>query len=195
MGDVRRRIPFCARRCGPPPYVGGYGLIHAVEHELEYGALAEIAGHLRARVVSAEFLLVDVFLEYVAEHVGVDFVGLAGGRVVEIPRVASKEIEDVLERAVGDEDARFVGEAVVKFDVVRQEQAAVEVADFSEQGAYVVTAGGFGFGESFKEQRVEEDRIEFIRAKFLAAEIELVGQVIRPPTRARRCRRRCGHTP
>ena len=65
--------------------------------------------------------------------------------------------------------------------MVRQEQAAVEVADFSEQGANVVTAGGFWFSEAFKEQRVEEDRIEFIRAKFLAAEIELVSQVIDVP--------------
>ena len=49
-------------------------LVHAVEDELVDGALAQVAGHFRARVVSAEFLLVDVFLEDVAEHVGVDLV-------------------------------------------------------------------------------------------------------------------------
>ena len=102
---------------------------------------------------------------------------LAAGRVVEIPRVAAKEIEDVLERAVGNEDARLVGEAVVEFDAVRQEQAAVEVADFAEQGAGVRAAGGFGLGEAFKEQGLQEDGIEFIGAA-LPALGEFIREVI-----------------
>ena len=73
--------------------------------ELEDGALAEVTGHLRTGVVSAEFLLVDVFLEDVAEHVGIDFLVVAAGRVVEIPRVAAEQRENVLERDVGNEDA------------------------------------------------------------------------------------------
>ena len=155
----------------------GERLIDPVQNQFENCPLAKVAGHLRARVVSAEFLLVDVFLEDVAEHVGIDFVGLTAGRVVEIPRVAAKEIENVLKRAVGNDDARLVGEAVIELDMMRQDQAAVEVADFSEQGVGFRAAGGFGFGETFKEQCLQEYGIEFVRAQFLATEIKFVRQV------------------
>ena len=58
-----------------------------------------------AGVVGAKSLLVDVFLENVAQHVGVDFVVLAAGRVVEVPGVAIEEVEEVVEGPVGDVDA------------------------------------------------------------------------------------------
>ncbi len=72
--------------------------INLVEDELVDGLLAKVAGDFRSGVVSAEFFLVDVFLEDVAEDVGIDFVVVATGRVVEIPGVALEESEEVLER-------------------------------------------------------------------------------------------------
>ena len=63
--------------------------------------LAEILGDFGAGVIGAEGFLVDVLLEDVAEHVGVDFVVLAARRVVEVPGVAVEEVEEVLERLVG----------------------------------------------------------------------------------------------
>ena len=92
---------------------------------------AEILGDLGPGVVCAEGLLVDVLLEDVAEHVGVDLVVLAAGRVVEVPGVAVEEVEQVLEGPIGDVDLR-----VFLLDLVRQEQAAVEVLDLAEQLAW-----------------------------------------------------------
>ena len=84
------------------------GGVDLVEDELVDGLLAKVLGDLGAGVVGAEFLLVDVFLEDVAEHVRVDLVVVAAGRVVEVPGVALEEGEEIFERLVGNADLRVL---------------------------------------------------------------------------------------
>ena len=119
--------------------------------------LAEVFGDLGARVVGAERLLVDVLLEDVAEHVGVDLVVLAAGRVVEVPGVASKRSNRFSKALSGTSSVR-----VVLLDLVRQEQAAVEVADLADELA--VASGerlSSRLGEAFEEEQLEEVAVKY----------------------------------
>ena len=133
--------------------------VYLVQDELVDGLLAEVAGDLRAGVVGAEFLLVDVFFEDVAEDVGVDFVVVAAGRVVEVPGVALEKGEEVFEGYVRDADVR-----VGSLDAVRQKEAAVEEFDLAEKARDLGTALLLGLGEAFKEKGLQEDGVVTVGA-------------------------------
>jgi len=90
--------------------------VHTVEDQAVDGALAEVFGDFRPGVVSAEGFLVDVLLEDVAENVGIDLVVIALWRIVQIPRVAAEQREQVFESLIRHGD---LGPA--DFDGVRQE--------------------------------------------------------------------------
>ena len=109
------------------------------------GALAEILGDFGRRVIGAERLLVDVLLEDIAENVGIDFVIVLAGDVVQIPGVAAEEGEYVFESFIGDGDVR-----VFDLYLVGQEKAAVEVLDLSQQRPGSSAALVFGLGESLE---------------------------------------------
>src|SRR5205823_1670839 len=84
-------------------------------------------GNFGAGVVSSKGLLVDVLFEDVTEHIRVNFVVFAAGCIVEMPRVAIKQIKQVLKRAVGNRNL-----CVFLFNLMRQEQAAIEIFDCAE---------------------------------------------------------------
>ncbi len=109
-----------------------------VEHELVDSLLAEVLGDLRPRVVSAEFLLVDVLFEDVAEDVGVDLLVVSAGRVVERPRVALEEAEEIFEGGIRNADllvrsAEERGALDSLLDPVGQEESAIEIRDIAER--------------------------------------------------------------
>ena len=52
----------------------------------------------------------------VPQNIGVDFVVLAAGRVVEVPGVTVEQVEEILKRAIGDGDV-----GILLLDLVRQE--------------------------------------------------------------------------
>ena len=146
--------------------------VDAVEHELMDGLLAEVIGDFRTGVVGSEFLLVDVFLEDVAEHVGIDLAVIAAGGVVERPRVAAEEGEKILEDGVWDFDLGVgLGEKRLALDAgldaMGQEQAAIEVGNVAEWD----TGNGFslaiGFGEALEEEIAEEVAEEAVFPGFL----------------------------
>lgn len=93
------------------------------------GALAEVFGDLRAGIVGAKRLLVDVFLEDIAEYVRIYFVIQASGRIVEVPGVGAEQAKQVLEGAIRDAN----GGTIVALQAVRYEETAVQVADISDQ--------------------------------------------------------------
>ena len=64
--------------------------------------LADVAGDVLLGVVGPHLLLVDVLLEDVAQHVGVDFVVGAQGALVQVPVIGVEEVEKSFECRVGD---------------------------------------------------------------------------------------------
>ena len=98
-----------------------------VEEEGDHGVARDVAGDVLLGVVGAHLFLVDVFLEDIAEDVRVDLVVFPVRPLVQVPAVAVEEVEDPLERFVGDADV-----GVVAFQVVNIEQAAVEEGDVAE---------------------------------------------------------------
>ena len=139
------------------------GRVDGLQDQPVDGPLAEVLGDLRPGVVGAERLLVDVLLEDVAQHVGVDLVVLAAGGVVEVPGVAGEQGEEVLECLVG-----HVELGIVLLDVVRQEQAAVEVLDRAESLSGLGRPLLFGLGEALEEQQLQEAAEEPVLAGLLA---------------------------
>ena len=140
---------------------GGVRRVHAVEHELMNGLLAEVIGDFRPCVVGSEFLLVDIFLEDVAEHVRIDLAVVTAGRVVEGPGVGTEEREEILEDDVRHLDLGVgLGEERVTLDAglnaVGQEQAAIEVRDVAERHGADGFALVLGFGETLEEEIAQE---------------------------------------
>ena len=62
--------------------------------------LTDVFGDFFLGVISPHLLLINVFFEYIAEHIGVDFVPLAQRAFVQVPLPLTEEIEDALERLV-----------------------------------------------------------------------------------------------
>ena len=118
----------------------------AIKEEGDDGVAADVAGDVLLGVVGAHLLLVDVFFENVAEHVGVDLVVLAQGAVVEVPLVGVEEVEDLLESVVGDVDA-----GIVALQLVHVEETAVEVGDFAEQYSQLRFSVGLGLAQPLVE--------------------------------------------
>ena len=146
--------------------------IHLVEYDLMDGVLAEIFGDLGACVICAKGFLVDVFLEYIAQHVGVDLVVSSAGGVVEVPRIAVEQLQQIAKRLVGDVDV-----GVLLFDSVRQKQPAVQIDDLAEQFPSLRTALIRRLCEALEEQRVEQLFVEVVRAKLVLGLFELVVEI------------------
>ena len=166
----------------PHPAAGlegdGAFLPRAVEQERDDGVAADVPGDVLLRVVGPHLLLVDVLLEDVAEHVGVDLVVVAQRPVVEVPLVRVEEREDPLEGFVGDADFR-----IVALQVVRVEQAAVEVGDPAEQRRQFRGALGLGPAQALVEQPQQEQPVEAVEPAGAAGRpahaLQAVAQVVR----------------
>ena len=118
-----------------PPYAPGGRegdgalLFGAIKEEGDDGVAADVAGDVLFGIVGAHLLLVDILFEDVAEHVGVDFVVVAQGAVVEMPLVGVEEGKDLFEGLVGNVDV-----GMVALEVMDVEEAAVEVGDAAKEG-------------------------------------------------------------
>ena len=148
----------------------------AVEEEGDDGIAADVAGDVLLGVVGPHLLLVDVFFEDVAEHVGVDLIVVAEGAVVEMPLVGVEEGEDLLECFVGDVDLR-----VIALQVMHVKKAAVEVGDAAEQRGQFRGAVGFRQPQPLVEQFDKEDAVEAgepARAMLASHGLEAVAQVV-----------------
>ena len=102
-------------------------------------ALGQVAGDFGPGVVGAKGFLVDVFFKDIAQHIGVDFVGVAAGRVVQMPGEGGKHLEDADEGRVGDAQAAAQPGLMlgIQLQLVVQEQPAVEVGHLAGE----LTAG------------------------------------------------------
>ena len=69
-----------------------------IEQERQDGVLADVFGDVLLRVIRPHLLLVDVFLEDVAEDVGIDFVVGAKRAFIEMPLILVEVIEDAARR-------------------------------------------------------------------------------------------------
>jgi hypothetical protein len=143
-----------------------------VEEEGYDGVFADVIGDVLFGVVRPHLFLVDVFLEDVTEDIGVDFVVGAVGAVVEMPAVSVEEGKQPVERGVGDVEV-----GVLLFNLVREEDAAVEVGDFAEQ--LVGVGGAFFFlgSKAVEEQFGQELPVELVFAARFGGG-EFVGEVI-----------------
>ena len=90
--------------------------------------LADVVGDVLLGVVGPHLLLVDVLLENVAQHVGVDLVPGSERSRIEMPVVLIEERKEPLEGFVGDVD---VGMLALQF--MHVEQAAVEIRHLTQQ--------------------------------------------------------------
>ena len=103
-------------------------LLGGVEQERDDRVLADVLGDVFLGVVRPHLLLVDVLLEDVADHIGVDLVVGAQRPLVQVPAVLVEEVEELLEGLVGDVDV-----GVALFELVDFEEAAVEVGHLAEE--------------------------------------------------------------
>ena len=91
-------------------------LAGGIEQEREDGVFADVFGDVFLRVIRPHLFLVDVFLEDVAEHVGIDFLLVAArsGCSIKMPMVFVEIIEDALEGLVGNLDVVAVASFPVR---------------------------------------------------------------------------------
>ena len=125
-------VPVRVVRQQPPDFAAGLERTRTipfdpVEQARHDGVAADVAGDVFLGVVGVHLLLVDIFLEDVAQRVEVDLVIAAQRPVVEMPLIGVEEGEDVLEGFVGDADVR-----VVPLQVMHVERAAVEIRNVAE---------------------------------------------------------------
>ncbi len=147
--------------------------IDLIEDERQNGIFGDVARDVFFGVVGAHLLVIDILLEDVAEHVGVDFFVVSKRAVVQVPLVLVEEGEKFLEGGVGDLNSV----AVFFLDAVRKEQAAVEVRHVAEQFGDVRRAGFLG--KPFEEKRNEEVAVkvfvfEVSASKFLAEIVRVI---------------------
>ena len=74
----------------------------------QHGVLADVLGDVLLRVVRPHLLLVDVLLEDVAQHIGVDLVVGAQRALVQMPLVLVEVVKDALESLIWDLDGLAV---------------------------------------------------------------------------------------
>ena len=150
--------------------------LRGVEEEGDDSVARDVSGDVLLSVVGPHLLLVDILLEDVAEHVGVDLVVLPVRPLVQVPAVAIEEVEDPLEGGVGDGDV-----GVVALQVVNVEQAAVEKGDPAEEGSQIGRALSFRLPQTFVEQPQKEEAVELLEATAAAVllhHLQAVAQVV-----------------
>ena len=116
--------------------------------------LRDVAGDVLLGVVGPHLLLVDVLLEDVAEHVGVDLVVrcAAGGR-----RGATGSGRRS-RRAARRPRRGCRSSAVRLLDLVLREEAAVEVGDLAQQACRAPASRSSGLREALEEERAAGSR-------------------------------------
>ena len=112
-----------------------------VEEKRDHRVLTDVLGDVLLGIVRAHLLLVDVLLEDVAQHVGVDsryrcavgrrFVDRCPDGLGQNPIVSVQKIEDTFEGLVLD--LNILAVSVRPFELVHVEQAAVEEGNMAEE--------------------------------------------------------------
>ena len=131
-------------------------------------------GDVFLRVVRPHLLLVDVFLEDVANYVRVYFVVFAQRPVIEVPLVLIEEVEERCKCGIRNIDL------LVRFlELVNLEKAAVEIRNVAEECAErgVKLAVGPAFAEPVVKQPQEEvakERLEAVAASGLAYSLQSI---------------------
>ena len=151
-------------------------VLGGVEQEGNDGIAGDVAGDVLLGVVGAHLLLVDVFLEDVAENVGIDFVVSTQRALVEVPLVGVEEAEDLLEGGVRDLN---VGILLLQF--VHIEQAAVEIGNRTKQLIEVLLAVGGWLAQPFMkepDQEIAVERQELIPASFGLNATKAIAKVV-----------------
>ena len=94
------------------------------------GVFGDVIGDVFLGVISPHLLLVDIFLEDMAENVGIDFapVSTFDGAGIERPFVLIKKTEDALKRGICDCDS-----VAICFERMRLKQAAIKIGNVAEQ--------------------------------------------------------------
>ena len=172
VGVVRQQPPHAAAGLERD----GAVLLRPVEQERDDGVAADVAGDVLLGVVGPHLLLVDVLLEDVAEHVGVDLLVVAQRPVVEVPVKLVEECEYLLERLVGDADV-----GIVALQVMDVEQAAVQVGDTPEQFRQVGGAVDRGLPQALVEEPQQEQPVEAVEPAATpppAQALQAVAQVV-----------------
>src|SRR5262249_43990396 len=119
------------------------------------GIFGNILGDIFLGVVSPHLLLVDVLLENVAQHIGVDFPVVAQWARVEVPVVLIKEGKEPLECFIGNVDT-----AVLLLQRMKLEQATIEVRYLPQQLFQVGSTLGWLLRKALVEQPQQKIAIE-----------------------------------
>jgi len=85
-----------------------------IEQEGNHCVFADVFSYVLLRVVGPHLLLVDILLENVAEHIGIDFLVVSKWAFVEMPLVLIEIVEHALESCIGDRDALAVTVRLLK---------------------------------------------------------------------------------
>ena len=127
-----------------------------IEQEGDDRVLADVVGDVLLGVVGPHLLLVDVFLEDVAEHVRVDLVvvAAAGGRRG-ATGTASKKAKICSKASSGISMSRLS-----RFELMHVEEAAVEVGHVAEQPVQVGGSARCLLAEALVEQAQQEITVE-----------------------------------
>src|SRR5260370_2211696 len=117
---------------GPDWAVGAKGdqalLLGSIEQKRKDGTFADVLGDVFFGIVGPHLLLVDVFLEDVAEHGGLDLAIAAQRAVIQVPVELIEEREELFKRLVGDGDLR-----VRALQHMRVEKASIEIRHLAQQ--------------------------------------------------------------
>ena len=130
--------------------IGGLGLVIAMA---AYGGTAQskVAAEISPEASFSQELLKA---EYVVDSSTIDL-DFSLPSLVEVPSVLVEELEDALERLVGDLDVLVLG-----LQLVYVEEAAVEVGDLADEGVeFLASLVGLG-AESLVEELEEEVPVE-----------------------------------
>jgi hypothetical protein len=108
----------------------GYGALlpGGVEQIWQDCILGNVLGDVFLGVVRTHLFLVDVLLEDVADHIGVDLVVGAEGPLIKMPAIVIKEVEELFECLV-----RNVDVGILFLKLVNLEEAAIQIRHLTQQ--------------------------------------------------------------
>ena len=158
-------------------------LLGGIEEERKDSVFADVLGDVLFGIVGPHLLLVDILLEDVAEHIGVDLAVAAQRAIIQVPVELIEEREELLKRLVGDGDLR-----VRALQHMHIEQAAVEIGHVAQQRLefWCMHTLTQPLMEELQ-QEIAVEGVELILSPFLLHETQPVGEIVGIAIEPARC--------
>ena len=90
--------------------------------------LAVVFGDIFLGVIRAHLLLIDVLLEDVTQHIGIDLIPFLEHAFIQMPAIAIKELKELVKGFIGDLNLL----AIQFFDLMLLEDTAIEIGNIAK---------------------------------------------------------------